>query len=68
MATSFLTELLKRRVYTVRKDITLTEVIEKLAKLNVGSLPVVDQDSNCLELFLRETLLKTLISLGVTIF
>ena len=40
MATSFLTELLKRRVYTVRKDITLTEVIEKLAKLNVGSLDI----------------------------
>ena len=66
MATSFLTELLKRRVYTVRKDITLTEVIEKLSKLNVGSLPVVDRI--WLELFLRETLLKTLISLGVTIF
>ena len=58
MATSFLTELLKRRVYTVRKDITLTEVIEKLAKLNVGSLPVVDQDSKLLGIISERDLIK----------
>ena len=58
MATSFLTELLKRRVYTVRKDITLTEVIEKLAKLNVGSLPVVDKDSKLLGIISERDLIK----------
>ena len=58
MATSFLTELLKRRVYTVRKDITLTEVIEKQAKLNVGSLPVVDQDSKLLGIISERDLIK----------
>ena len=58
MATSFLTELLKRRVYTVRKDITLTEVIEKQAKLNVGSLPVVDHDSKLLGIIYERDLIK----------
>ena len=58
MATSFLTELLKRRVYTVRKDINLTEVIEKLAKLNVGSLPVVDKDSKLLGIISERDLIK----------
>ena len=58
MATSFLTELLKRRVYTVRKDITLTEVIEKLAKLNVGSLPVGDKDSKLLGIISERDLIK----------
>ena len=58
MATSFLTELLKRRVYTVRKDITLTEVIGKLAKLNIGSLPVVDRDSKLLGIISERDLIK----------
>ena len=58
MATSFLTELLKRRVYTVSKDITLTEVIGKLAKLNIGSLPVVDRDSKLLGIISERDLIK----------
>ena len=58
MATSFLAELLKRRVYTVRKDISLTEVIEKLAKLNVGSLPVIDKDSKLLGIISERDLIK----------
>ena len=61
MATSFLTELLKRRVYTVSKDITLTEVIGKLAKLNIGSLPVVDRDQKLLGIISERDLVKTLI-------
>ena len=68
MVTSFLTELLKRRVYTVRKDITLTEVIENLAKLNIGSLPVVDKDSKLLGIVPIETLFKTHTFLGKIIF
>ena len=58
MATSFLTELLKRPVYTVGKDITLTEVIGKLAKLNIGSLPVVDKGSKLLGIISERDLIK----------
>ena len=58
MATSFLTELLKRRVYTVSEEITLTAVIEKLAKLNIGSLPVVDRDSKLLGIISERDLIK----------
>ena len=58
MATSFLTELLKRRVYTVSEEITLTAVVEKLAKLNIGSLPVVDRDSKLLGIISERDLIK----------
>ena len=58
MVTSFLTKLLKRRVYTVRKDINLTEVIEKLAKLNVVSIPVVDKDAKLLGIISERDLIK----------
>ena len=58
MATSFLTELLKRPVYTVSKNITLTEVIGKLAKLNIGSLPVVDKGSKLLGIISERDLIK----------
>ena len=68
MATSFLTELLKRQVYSISQEITLTEVIENLAKLNIGSLPVVDKDSKLLGTVPRETLFKTHTFLGKIIF
>ena len=40
------------------RDITLTEVIGKLAKLNIGSLPVVDRDSKLLGIISERDLIK----------